>query len=520
MSKYAHVVKTAGHLINDSYIERLVKNNRHYIGAAACADGTIEVARFQATPTIDAIKQLQESFKDTTALIICGDVNHVTEESVQPYELLKNDEGKLIACVALDGDFDRHLVANESHVAEYQVTRKIIFKKIEKWYKNGGIEGVISELNDDMNKEDICLLWASRGSITFLFGTGDVVTISGGNTAEGKFSWGYASDCYKYMENVGEAHVQKTDKPPSLADKMLSTLKGVTSKTPAPAPAAVVSAATQPAKTETAVQPAAAKGILIKPDPKVYDTRKKLEDFYVTRIGHAPNGYKKDRPPLLETVDAKTGQKTYALADTKTLQALGHAVVVYSGEPQAQPQTEEPVQTQTTEAVNDKPKASGNMMLDLSSMGKGKTSVPQTKDTAPKHVSADNKGPTVSAQVRADALPILSPDTKSKVKDILFKKPQFLAVLSEDYKPIIDPREMRTMDAQLPKFMEGFGMKMENVENWPFENHRLLAQFALEQKDPNISAHFSFSLVRELIMLRNQNKHLVAQLRDQKKVAM
>ena len=294
MSKYMHVVRKAGCLINDDFIAKIIKNHRCTLGVAAAVDGKISCVRQAVAPTADIIKDIQQEFLNSTTLFSFGDVKNILEEDMQPFPILNDADGNIIAVVCLDGEFDRHRKPESSHIPEYEVAKGYFEKKVKKWFTSGGIPSIIEELNDDVTKTDIQNLWANAGSITFLLADGQAVTVTSKTDKKGEYSWGFASETYGYMEQTSAPAAV----PMSIADRMKSMLTGKTAATaaePAPQNGAAIHAATQPPVTDTTVTPTL-QGIVEKPDPKIYDTRKKLKEFYEKRLGHAPNGFKSCPP--------------------------------------------------------------------------------------------------------------------------------------------------------------------------------------------------------------------------------
>lgn len=514
MSKHVHVVKKAGFLINDGYIEKLLKSKPNYLGIARPMDDHIENAAGKPDEgvTKELIKSIQEQLKDTTAVFTFGDATNVLDEDMQPIPVLKDDEGRSLCVAILDGDFERHKPSNETHTSEFIVAQNILAKKIQKWFTKGGsIDAVIEELEDDLTKQDIQNLWNSRGVITFMFADGRVVTIQAGNEAAGQYSWGFASNGMGYLENVGD-NVKKTEPEKKLSpfQKMMGSLGSKKTETaPAPQNGTVVSQATQPPKTETATK-APQNGILIRPDLKVYDTRKKIAKYYEDRLGHKPMNFR-NGPPLWETTDS-TGKKVYSLAE-KTMASIQSALVD-KGQTRESPLLE-PVE-QGPEKTVEVPPASDNKASAMSLLAGGKRVTSPTAQAIASKALPAGTTESVSRGVTTKALPVLSPTIKTKVEAIL-KKPEFHAIVSADtLKTILDPKELRAMSKELPTFMEGFGLPNDRILAMPYEFHLEVAR----DGGPEAAAKLSFDLVRTIIGLQSQVKAMSAKLAGDTRQAM
>ena len=526
MSKYAHVVKTAGHLINDGYLEKVVKNHRHYYGVAVVDGDKILLVHQQSQPDVDTLKKVQEKFKDNSAVFAFGDVAHIMAEDMQPISILKDADGNHVCVVCLDGDFDRHKKANESHIPEYLVAKNFLEKLVRK-HAASGIDSLIGELNDELTKQTICNLWGERGCITFMFSDGQVCTIRSSED-KGKYSWGFASSDYGYMENVGGD--TKETKPPSTLDKLKDLVTGKKEATePVPQNGAVVSSAVTTEPTATTVVEELPPGtVLEKPDFQFYDTRKKQKAYYESRLGYEIQAYK-SAPPLLRIPDPKNpGLFTYKLADTKSLGILAHTIVYYPAKDsatksngqttqttapttQSQVPTTQSVTTQTTQPDNTPPWLASKKgksepsKSEIKEVGGG-----QSKTIAESALPAGGNTQaqqTVPASVKTDRVPVLPPDQIQKVQEIM-KKTEFVGLFGESMKKIIDPKDLKKhIETEIPDFAKRFGLgnDMSVFEGWTYEQYFQWATAMLQIGKPDIIAKFCFDLMNHALKQKELN---------------
>lgn len=510
MSKFAHVVKKAGHLINDGYLEKVIKSHRHSFGIAVANEDKILVVRQTSAASVDMIKQMQEEFKDSSALICFGDVAHILEEDIQPISILKGPDGSDLCVVCLDGDFDRHRKSNESHTAEYLVAKGSVEKRIKRMLQDSkGFDDVITKLKDDITLEDFQNMWGTHGSITFLFADGHAHTITGGNEKKGEYSWGFASDNCGYLEQVGAAEAPSTKQNTSALDKLKNlVMTGSKTTQPAPQNGTVVSNGMTVEKAQTAVQEPLPEGtVLVKPDfsHASLDTRKKQKSFYEDRLGYEPQQYK-NAPPLLR-IPSQDGQFTWKMADTKSLEILKHTLVMF---PAKQPLAAEapPAETKPAEQPKPEPKVEPKAPTapvpaepkadDLPPWLKGaKTKVTEVKNEGVKqNLPAGSKDKIPAAPV-TQRMPTISPDQKQKVQEIM-KKTELVGQFSEGMKKIIDPKDIRKqIENQIPDFAKNFGLgeDMAVFDSWSYEQFFTFCSALLEiNKKPDVFAKMMFDL--------------------------
>jgi hypothetical protein len=497
MSQYLTVVRKPGMTIHKDYLSRVISKNRVYIGAAAIKDGELVTAKAMKSATVDVINSIAEGFLDSTVLFSFGDVKGILEDDIMPIEILRDkDSNKLLAVVAMDGKFDRHKKTDSSHTGEYHVAKDYLERRFHKWYADGGFDGILKALDDDLNKQDICNLWSNEGSVSFLLQNGEGITVSNREDKKGFYSWGFASDPYGYTEQAPAAPKEEAPKKDDLLSTMLSKAKQVVSG-PAPKDGTIVSNATMPPKTETKVFEGLPTGcILEKPDQTVYDTRQKMKGYYESRIGHAPHGFRSG-PALIKFPDGK-----YKLADNKSLENLKTLV-----SPAADAATHI-----NTERANDAVKEIPPQQ--------SKT----VKDVTPHQVKSEMTLPAEPKQtvVSAESLPILSPQVKDRWKEVL-KKEEFLGIFGEHMEQIVDPKALRSqIEQKLPNTPQamGWGDDMSIMDQWSDKQFDLLSASILASGSPRQIMKKMFSDFRNYAVSNKLNKIVPAGSQPVRKAIM
>ena len=89
-----------------------------------------------------------------------------------------------------------------------------------------------------------------------------------------------------------------------------------------------------------------------------------------------------------------------------------------------------------------------------------------------------NVAPPRPNAVSVDLLPVISPEQKTKIAEVL-KRREFVKLLGENYKPVIDPKDLkRQVENSLPDFAVSFGIGtgMDVFDGWSYEQLELLGK--------------------------------------------
>lgn len=503
-ARYVTVVKKAGHLINEQYLDKLVEKQTAFIGAAVVVEGKMTVMRERVKPTKQAIIDIMTMFKDHYVIFSVGE-NVLLDDDMQPFEVLANAERETIAIACLDGDFDGYSVVDSAHASEYHVIQDFFLPKMKKILKiaQGEVKGVLEELNDETTKKDFANSWMNRGSITFMLTEGDPITLQAGNVFKGEFNWGYTSNSFGHVEQTisateTKAVIAEPEKPLSMADKMRAAagklkdniIPGKTS-----APDVVAENGTSRTGNTVLSNSLTGEGQWVKPDATLVN-KKDLEKWYMDRLGAKPQGYRKS-PRIWQKKDG-----SYSMHGPDGMQALSaHAMAAQNSQTQAdrtadtlatagtaEPR-EIPRQQSSTGGINDIPKKGKETVMPQNSP---QPAVTQTKNVSTQHIPPAK---TTPAQVNMEMLPLISPDQKKKVEEGFFKNAEVMRIIGEDGSNIFNPKLLKTLEAKFPNFAESFGIgTMDQVLGWPVElfvrlgdvEVRTLAKLAYDLKQENL----------------------------------
>lgn len=435
--KSVTIIQKAKEQINETYLAILCKNFPLYMGLACMHEGKLTSARIKGAPTVATFKQMTEEFGNSTMMFVVGAGDGtLLDEDMQPFELLKNKDGELVAVGSLSGDFANHSVVKSSHTNEYHCVQSVLIPKLRKLYKSvgEGIPELIEELKDPVTAADFQHYWGNYGDITILTSEG-VINFTAKNIRAGDFNWGRTSDALNYKEQT----VAKVEtKELSMLEKLKAKMGG---KEPAAAPD--VTGPTTATSTSAAAIVAASEDEfeMVGPAPQDLANKDKIQ-WWVAEVGYKPEGYKLNTTKVKRKKGTKVGV-LHALAATN----VADAATAGTAERTA------PVGTGPQPDV---------MKVDPKTLPDKKDPPANGSDTTSKHVSADN-------------LPLISPKQKIELKKGLFADPEVMKILGDDHRATLDPKLLKTFEDTYHTFTDGMGIgELDQTMNWPFELYNKL----------------------------------------------
>lgn len=449
------VVKKAGQLIPDAFLERAIKNNPTFFGAAvvtADEQGTtsLEISTTEEGEySLEAVKELQEALKEGDVLFYFGKFpkEHDLDDR-QPFLAVKNSAGDNIIAVCMDGEFPS-APEGSKHSREYHVFGEYLQEKLQSIYDDAGqdLDKFLEKMKAPMVTKEINNLTGPMANITLFTNQADVVPFV--KNMNFSFDWGTTSSAYGFETQA------TADKPAG----MLGRLQKVVGRAAPPVPSAKPKAEDKPAEV-----PAAPKKEEVSEDeyemrspPSQLKGRKPLRNWYENVFGSVPDNYK-DRPSVRvkkKKVEAKTPP------------------VVQKQETVAKDFKDFPKDRVAATAVTAPAVPTARAAPAVPAKG---------KDVAPKHVSVDNK-PITDKNVRAaevqaaqeaeeaKILPFIPAHEKQKLVEVFLKSAnvtKFMDAKSKDY--IHDPKELQKLEEDYPSFTDAAKLNgLEDTFRWPHE---------------------------------------------------
>jgi hypothetical protein len=199
-------------VIPDAFAEHVLAKVPAFLSSAFIDEKTISVDAITGH-SISDLKDAQELVKDRDSVFYLGEFTE-PEESLQPFYVLKNDKDEPEMVAFLDGDFSNYADAKSSNSDAFHALNKYFRPRIEKWYKKGGLDNVLEELDDAATKEDIRNTFLGRGAVMFFAVNGKHIFIQNKNPEYMEFPWGFASNGFEYKEEA------KTSVPQTGAKKL------------------------------------------------------------------------------------------------------------------------------------------------------------------------------------------------------------------------------------------------------------------------------------------------------------
>lgn len=447
MAKNIVAVKQIGLLIADGWLSRAVKD-AGYLGTAVVHEGSLVINHQPAKPTVESIQKVQEHFKDSV-VIFCFGENAKTqlEEDRLPFLCQLGKDKADEAAVFLTGSFEGYAVKGSSHIPEYHAFDDYISKKLQKVYKGAGsdIEEFLKELNDPVIQQEISHSWTNRGFISILASNGKQSTVfNKGNVFAREYPWGVVSDGLGYEEKPVTTPAPEPAKELSLLEKLKLKSSGKEPAASVP-PVAPPKSDTSKAAIEAAVS-TEHEEVSLPPEAKSWVNKQK-RSWWIAEIGYAPNNYKELRTKVMRFKGTKKGIYAHLVDANGNLPAVINQNDFSTGLPDPQPQ-----KITDSTAMDHKEevkvvKAENPNKVDPKALPDKKEAPENAKDTAPKHVSADN-------------LPILTPKQKLLLKKDFLADKEIVKILGDDFQSmVVAPKNLKEMEDSYAPFWDSLGME-------------------------------------------------------------
>lgn len=193
-------------MIPEAFLELVFKENSAFLSSAFIdTDKTMSMDAI-ADHALSDINDAQELVKDRDSIFFLGNFKE-PEESLQPFVVLENDKGEPILTAFLDGDFSNYADAKSANSDAFHALNKYFRPRIEKWFKKGGLDNVLDELDDAATKEDIRNTFMGRGAILFFAVNGKHIFVQNKNPEYAEYPWGFTTNSHGYKEEAAKTSV-------------------------------------------------------------------------------------------------------------------------------------------------------------------------------------------------------------------------------------------------------------------------------------------------------------------------
>lgn len=199
-------------VIPEDFLKVALEHNPTFASSVFCEDDGSMTADAVAEHTVQDLMEAQELVKDRPSVFFMGKYpDEYPEESLQPFYVLRDEKDNPVLSLFLDGEFGNYHGEKSANSEAYHAMVKYFQPKAERWFKKGGLENVLEELNDAVTCEDIRNSFMGRGAAVFMARTGEVILIQSKNPPYKEFKWGWATNAYGYEEEKQEE--QKASAP-------------------------------------------------------------------------------------------------------------------------------------------------------------------------------------------------------------------------------------------------------------------------------------------------------------------
>lgn len=155
-------------------------------------------------PIDDFLSDLEKNKADKTVLHFTQSKTKLTDESEQPFVILRNDDGDPILVAMLEGEYFSPTGSDPAHTDEYHVVNGVLIPRMLKMFTKmygSDIEKFDEELGDDETIGSINSLCGTRGIVVLQSITGTTGRYEKGNDdLRGEFPWGFVSNKLGFVE--------------------------------------------------------------------------------------------------------------------------------------------------------------------------------------------------------------------------------------------------------------------------------------------------------------------------------
>lgn len=570
------LIRNEDQIIPGDVVAKILSRDPSSLGICfAKPDFTLGIPRFKhATFDEKALnKTFSEHFLKTKFIYNFGlkdnkeELQH--EEDLQPFVLVKDENGKALIAAFLDGNFDHHLPDKpDTHTAEFHAVKNELQPRVDKLLKlcDGDPERLMKELEDPIFGKDLVnLMQGDLGTITIAGADGTVIhhKTQGDETAK-ETEWGWlSSDTVlqdepepvveePYEENLDDLEkelqaqpmaepqpVQQQVTPPKKAGWGGKPAKANQESTrvapvgdPAGSPQPDVAPAAKPASpADGTASPQLKDGKIIIEKKYVKNETKNLKLEGAPGYGPVPDGY--ERVEFSDRLMSDGRQKKKALrkvlpnisgkldelipdwfwiksvlvrkVDAKGQGAAPKPIKDFKDIPQT---TEKPVTTSVPAAG----KQGGWGKKPAAAVAAAPKTEVEAARAAGSYPAKDTAPHHVGKQeqkqpaVSVDFIPLVPPEDKKAILALL-QNDNIKKVIDRHSQQIIDPKLFHKMESKIPSFAEELGLNMEDVAKWPYEMFE-----ALHGKSKAAICKAAFSLAISLSAEKKNNEYLLSEI--------
>lgn len=199
----------AGTDVPDDFLTSITKDFPDVAGFATTVDGGI-IQFSQAEPApVDEIQKLLSEYKDSTSWLFFGKwPTEGSENSVQPFQTVVEEDDTVVCVAFLDGNFDARIPEGTNESGEFVTHEEYIKDALKRVYKASGksVDEFMQEVSTDPSiPKTMKLLYEGRGNILILAQNGEHVMF-GDNALLTTFDWGgISTNPGSYKEQAEEA---------------------------------------------------------------------------------------------------------------------------------------------------------------------------------------------------------------------------------------------------------------------------------------------------------------------------
>jgi len=273
------LIKNKGMLVPEGLVKKIIPAFPNFMGTVMQVGPDLNPAAYDDVPSVDQFMSAQEASKDQTVIFYFGKTaqnTKFTDESVQPFELLADADGKCVLAAACEGEFFTFNKPESTHSDEYHMNEEFLKPTMAELLDaaNGDLDALMAKIKEPLKQKQLLMAMVNRGIIVLMSADGEIIKIEKGNDGmRMEELWGYVSNCLGYVEGSSK-DVAPEVKKPGVVRRVIAAV------TPA-AKTTIASENTKPADTALADAMKTAKDEHPVPAPDFFALKEQAGKIYI-----------------------------------------------------------------------------------------------------------------------------------------------------------------------------------------------------------------------------------------------
>lgn len=193
MNNASIIFKKAGHLVDDRYLLKALKEFPSAVGTVVRVGDDLSVTNHRGVPDLETMMKALEAAKEHDVWLWLANIHEQTaskQDDIQPFLLKEGD--KNILAVMLEGDFPDYSDPKDKTDEWANFAKEIVFPTLNDYAEqtSGDFEKFLGKLNGKLFEKTMLAHVGHRGNLVIIPCAGDALSLSQNNDLLGVYDWG------------------------------------------------------------------------------------------------------------------------------------------------------------------------------------------------------------------------------------------------------------------------------------------------------------------------------------------